>query len=628
MGSAITDQLQILLGGVRGAQPSDLRVVLGRLSSEIKERLSRGSPASYDFVAAAHRALARIKGSANSEVRMSCLFDCGAYFYANQFDADALECANQICLLARQSSNQFWVRKGLMLAGIAHAHLGDVGEAVLQFSRSLGVAREMGDRDGEASVVSNLGLALNYAGLYREAIPCFHRAIDLSRRAVTSSYEAQGLCNLAQSYYHLGEYAEGFAAICGSIERSGDPSDAVQCLGRTIREFTYVQLAVELGKLSLAREHARRCQDFALKSKTSKGEFLGRLSHGLCEVHGGDTNSGLRILEKVLSECNDKGSSEYIEALTALVRAYDCALRPELALEHMRLLLRCIRDRRAKSVGAVERLRVDSVILIGAETTDLQALTVRESDLRARVAEREAASARVEMLERFAITADLREEASGEHGYRVGRLAAHVAGSLGWANDDCLAIDLASRLHDIGKIAVPERILLSSAELQEAERHFMSAHASIGAELLGQSNFAHLRVAEAVARHHHEWWNGEGYPSKLKGKRIPVHARIVALADVFDALTHGRPYSSPWPIEKAIEEIKARRGTQFDPELTDVFLAVIERLRAEHPDLDEYLGRAGRNSPFLQARNRIRHMLAEERGHEKKATVAGNETRH
>jgi putative two-component system response regulator len=207
-------------------------------------------------------------------------------------------------------------------------------------------------------------------------------------------------------------------------------------------------------------------------------------------------------------------------------------------------------------------------------------------------------------------------------------LSALIAHDLKWPKDAEMALDLAARLHDIGKVAVPDRILLSSQALQEAERHFISAHTVIGAELLAKSNVPQLRMAEEIARHRHEWWNGEGYPSKLAGKRIPIHARIVAIADVFDALTHGRPFSPPWSMDRAIEEIRARKGTQFDPELTDLFLDLIERLRKEHQDLDEYLGRAGRNSPFLQARNKIRQLLAAEREIEKKATVEGNETRH
>ena len=203
-----------------------------------------------------------------------------------------------------------------------------------------------------------------------------------------------------------------------------------------------------------------------------------------------------------------------------------------------------------------------------------------------------------------------------------------LATKLGWVPDSASALESAARLHDIGKIAIPDRILLNTKALQEAERHFVSTHTTIGAELLGRGNSLDVRIAEEIARHHHEWWNGEGYPAKLKGKRIPIHARIVAVADVFDALTHGRPFSPPWQIDRAIEQIKAGKGTQFDPEITDVFVDLIAKLRNEHADLDEYLGRAGRNSPFLQARNRIREMLADEREHEKMATVEGNETRH
>lgn len=230
------------------------------------------------------------------------------------------------------------------------------------------------------------------------------------------------------------------------------------------------------------------------------------------------------------------------------------------------------------------------------------------------------------MLERLAVTADLREEASGEHGYRVGKLAALLAEDLGWDREKCHAIEMAARLHDIGKVAVPDRILHTSEALKEAERHFMCSHTVIGAELLAKSNISQLKLAEDIARCHHEWWNGRGYPAKLSGKRIPLPARIVAIADVFDALTHGRPYEQPWPMERALDQIRGLRGEQFDPDLADRFLTLVERLRNEHADLDEFLGRAARNSPFLQAREKIRRLLGEER--ERGATVPGNQTRH
>lgn len=631
MTSALTEDLKHLLQSLEPGTSSDMRLALGRLSAELKERFHRGSPASFDFVSDAVHTLSRIKGSANAELRMGCLFDGGAFLYSNRYDKEALSCATQLTELAKQSGDKTWQRKGHMLQGIAYAHMGDTAEALYQYFRALQLCREAFQPDGEAAVLGNLGMALNYCGLYREAIPCFKRVIALSRNNLdASTYEASALCNLAQSHFYLGEFEEGYRAIELSLQRSATPTDSHSAFNRTVREFTFVQLALELGKLSAAREHSVRCREFSLQSGTRRSEFVAVVSRALCEIHGGDAAQGLHLLEAALQNSGDTGSAEYYDALRALVKGYDYASRPKDALENLGLLLRAIRDSREK--GLVALLSATSAersdLVVASETIDLREYSGREARLRAEVAEREVTSSRLEVLERFAIASDIKEESSGEHGFRVGRLTALVAEQIGWSKDVCHSADIAARLHDIGKVAVPDRILLNSTELKEAERHFISAHTTIGAELLAKSNIPQLRMAEEIARHHHEWWNGEGYPSKLKGKRIPIHARIVALADVFDALTHGRPFSKPWPIDQAIEEIKKRKGTQFDPEITEVFLALIERLRNEHEDLDEYLGRAGRNSPFLQARNKIRLMLAEERENEKMATVEGNQTRH
>ena len=632
MSTGLTDQLDILLQRPDASVAGDIKVALSRLASEVKRRLDAGSSGSYDFLLSTLRTLSRMRGAYHADVRMVCLFDCATFFFWNRNMAEALECAKQLSSLARQSGDKGWIRKSAMLKGVAFSQLGDCGEAVLQFSTALTLTRELQQPDMEACVLNNLGTSLNYAGLYREAIPCLLRAISLTRsRPDLPSWEAHALCNLAQSHFYLGEYSQGMAAITSCLAISPEPKDALSCVSRVVREVTYVQMALEMGNVTAARKHTEACQHYARQSGMEKASFLAGIARGLCEIHGGNVSNGLEVLEKTLeTSALESRTPEYADALAALVRAYDQTFQPEKALQRMSALLRNIRERRELGVTALLFLEGESgaTITLSSEDSDLQVLTLREASLRVQVAEREAMSSRIEMLERLAITADIKEEASGEHGYRVGRLASLLAERLGLRREALAGIDLAARLHDIGKIAVPDRILLNSKELQEAERHFISTHTIIGAELLAKSNIPQLRMAEEIARHHHEWWNGEGYPSKLKGKRIPIHARIVALADVFDALTHGRPFSEPWPIDKALEEIRAGKGTQFDPELTDLFLELIAKLRTEHEDLDEYLGRAGRNSPFLQARNKIRLMLAEERENEKLATVTGNQTRH
>ena len=303
------------------------------------------------------------------------------------------------------------------------------------------------------------------------------------------------------------------------------------------------------------------------------------------------------------------------DAMVAVVKAYDDAGQPEAALPYMEMWISRVRERRETSLRAALSLRggFRNFFPVPDANSDLRDLEHRVTSLRLRVAERHAAVSQWELLERLAVTADLREDSSGQHGYRVGALSHLLANEVGLGSETANAIEFAARLHDFGKAGIPERVLGSSQSLRNAERELMKLHAAIGAELLAKSSLPEIKLAEQIARHHHEWWDGTGYPDKLSGKSIPLPARIVALADVLDALTHGRPYAEPWSIDRALQEIRDRRGTQFDPALTDRFLAMVERLRTEHPDLDSYLGKAGQQSPFLQARKRVRGLLEDAR---------------
>ena len=238
-------------------------------------------------------------------------------------------------------------------------------------------------------------------------------------------------------------------------------------------------------------------------------------------------------------------------------------------------------------------------------SVEVKKLVRHEAALKGRVAERELFQTRIEMLERLAVTAELRDDSTGEHSYRVGRLASLLAAAFSCDDNTCFMIDLAARLHDIGKIGIPDAILLKPGKLNLAERQLMSSHTTVGAEWLSKSNIPHMQMAEEIARFHHEWWNGDGYPSRLSGSAIPLAARITALADVFDALTHSRLYKNAWSAEDALKEIRRLRGIQFDPDLTDLFVALVEKLLREKHDLDVLLGAAARQSPFLQARSKI-----------------------
>jgi putative two-component system response regulator len=199
-----------------------------------------------------------------------------------------------------------------------------------------------------------------------------------------------------------------------------------------------------------------------------------------------------------------------------------------------------------------------------------------EADLERRVAARTAdvEAARLEVLDRLARAGEFRDDATGEHTRRVGETAALLAERAGAGPDYVRGIRLAAPLHDIGKLAVPDRILLKPGPLTDAEYAAMKRHAEIGAEIAGGSTSRLMALAGEIALSHHERWDGQGYPRGLAGEAIPLSGRIVAVADVFDALTHERPYKRAWPVPQAVAEIAAQAGRQFDPVLIEAFLGL------------------------------------------------------
>ena len=181
----------------------------------------------------------------------------------------------------------------------------------------------------------------------------------------------------------------------------------------------------------------------------------------------------------------------------------------------------------------------------------------------------------IEILERLALAAEYRDDETGEHTRRVGMMAGRIAEAMGWSQDEVELIRCAAPLHDVGKIAISDLILLKPGRLTEEEFEQMKAHTRLGAQMLSGGRFPLLQLAEQIALTHHERWDGTGYLG-LREEAIPIAGRIVSVADVFDALTSERPYKHAWPTQDAIEEIRSQSGQQFDPRVVDAFLQVVQ----------------------------------------------------
>lgn len=197
---------------------------------------------------------------------------------------------------------------------------------------------------------------------------------------------------------------------------------------------------------------------------------------------------------------------------------------------------------------------------------------VLDEKVRQRTADLEATQ--VEILERLALAAEYRDDDTGEHTKRVGEMTARIAEALGWPQEQVELIRRAAPLHDVGKIAIPDSILLKPGKLTPEEFERMKTHNVLGAKMLSGGRFPLLQLAEQIALTHHERWDGRGYIG-LCEEAIPMAGRIVTVADVFDALTSKRPYKEAWTAADAIEEIQRQRGHQFDPGVVDAFLTVV-----------------------------------------------------
>lgn len=220
-------------------------------------------------------------------------------------------------------------------------------------------------------------------------------------------------------------------------------------------------------------------------------------------------------------------------------------------------------------------LRIRNLLQTRALHLQLQGQNeILDQKVRARTAELEATQ--VEILERLALAAEYRDDNTGQHTKRVGETAAQIAEALGWQTREIELIRRAAPLHDVGKIGISDLILLKPGRLTTEELERMKMHTELGARILSGGQFPLLQWAEQIAQTHHERWDGTGYIG-LCGEAIPIAGRIVAVADVFDALTSERPYKQAWTQQEATDEIRRQSGRQFDPRVVEAFLKVVNR---------------------------------------------------
>jgi putative two-component system response regulator len=617
MTQVTTSSVEKLNGLVKSSSEVELKAAFSKLAIDVNAQYQGGTASAAEFITAAVAALKPFSGLAFAELRINTLIDAAHYFYLGGQTFKALEPAHDAVDLASRAMQKGLLRKALTLQGMVFADTGNISRAIESYDKALELAQGLRDGEGECAVWINLGVALLYAAQYRDSIACLEHAIRITGSVPSARrFRSSAFANIALCSLHLEDYARGLKAAEICIAESVEPHTSAELVARVLRENYYTRLLLEVNNVEKAGERCEIARRYALQSRSARADIAASIADGLYQVQAGRVDIGISRLTNTLERARLLRSM-LRDTLAALVKAYEIIGQPDRALVYLREMMEALRTSQQENALRhvtlhLEKLGQDHLVSESPISTRLQR---QEAALQGKIAQQELFKSQIEMLERLAVTAELRDDSTGEHSYRVGKLAALLAQEFGCDEEVCFMIELAARLHDIGKIGVPDAILLKPDRLNNAETQIMRTHTTVGAELLSKSNIPHMQMAEEIARHHHEWWDGTGYPGHLSGSAVPLAARITALADVFDALTHQRPYKVAWPIDAALDEIARLKGRQFDPQLTDMFIVLVTRLRRDHIDVDSFLGQAAHGSPFLQARSRIWNAL--HRSHER-----------
>ncbi len=459
--------------------------------------------------------------------------------------------------------------------------------------------------------LNNLGVSLLYAARYGTAQECFEQA------SVAWPTSPEPWINKGELLLEVGEIALGLEAAQHGLALITDLQLIQWKELRIYVELFLVQLRVALGDIQQAAEHSR----IAVMEAKQAGEFasrLARLTSLLVQAHDPSTSSpAIDVLWWMRSEGTRSHFSFYRISLDVAVAALQVADRPEEALS----LLREVTQLRMTQRARVDKQPLPPGIAQG-HLSELDYLADARNRgyfdtcwcrPRPRVV---AADQRVEASRGLAIRAELREEdtfSNGEHVYRVARLSELLALEADCSAEEIANARLAGLLHDVGKVFAPDQLLLKREALTDGEKALLRKHAEDGAGLIENlKNNALLVVADAVRRSH-ERWDGGGYPAGMQGEAIPIAARIVAICDSFDAMTHWRPFRSPRSFASALSEIEAGSGSRYDPRLSRLFVTLLRRLQRETDDLDRFLAEGAENSPVVQEQRRLAKLLRPQR---------------
>ena len=542
------------------------------------------------------------------------------------------------------------LRRILNCLGGQYADIADFPASMHCLQSAIQLATEMKDLTAEAACLANVVTVMQEMGHYQ-------RAIEMARIVILGPDLSDSIRGLKLQCSSSGLFAAhriGDAAAAAEFLVEGERhlSYALSPIARFFFEKNRALYLIDNGSSELAASLVEISISNLREVENPRLKILATISVALCEWAQGQKGLARERLSSLYAET--KVSNLYHSSvLQALVKTFsdsETSVQSQEGLTYAHELVEFTtrvkkakfyrqlakRGERIYEAADASRLSYDPIDPFGqvkdwmarsdiggsdqngpsgerpelATHEELAAIHGDMAKLRSATLRRDIRTDAVDTAENWAIAAEFFDDETGQHCFRVGHLAGMLAREIGMDETFCVQIEHAARLHDIGKIAINEVILLKPGPLDASEMAAMRLHTEVGAQMLAGSDDPTLKMAAEVARHHHEWWNGGGYPLKLRSRAIPLSARISAFADVYDALTHARAYKAAWSHDRALEEIVRLRGVQFDPDLIAPFENVLKRYQTDIADRKSPGLVDMDSNPLISTRRRLMETIA------------------
>lgn len=497
--------------------------------------------------------------------------------YGASRSAEALPLARAALGEAGRRGDSVAARRAATACGLLSADSGDLAGAIEHHVQALRLAGNADDRAEMSRVWNNVGLTMTFSGNYAMAARCYERALALIESQPSPVYSRYAACgNLADCFYQVGDFDRGLQSgerALGELTsafRDQDPYGAI-LLRRNL-----VRLLLAKGRNAEAELHVAEALALAERSRSPRTLIAAATTRAALELATGHSDLALTRLEGALARAREVPAA-LRDTLACVIRAEEAAGSVERALLRLEELSQHVYR------FAITRAR-EHVELADLRPALESEVDPRQAQTKARLISKVAPPQVPDgwgTLQRLAVSAAMRMDESGWHGMRVGALTKALALANGESALRALDFGLAAELHDIGMLSVPERILGKKSPLNAAERSIVERHSEAGAEILRDDRHPRVLLAREIARYHHARWDGKGYPERVDGKRIPLGARMCALADAYDVMVCGIGAGPAKTMDQALRELRREAGKQFDPELVATFEKMIRTESAE-----------------------------------------------